>query len=138
MPNYVRARIAGGSYFFTVALLNRRSDLLIARIDLLRDAIRKVKSAKPFYIDACVILPDHMHCVWTLPIGDHDYSSRWKDIKGTFSRALPKTELLDEVRKKMVNGESGNAGFGNMRFATTQIIGDILITSTSIHTNMDW
>ena len=105
MPNYVRTRVEGGSYFFTVALLNRRSGLLVAQVGLLRDAIRKVKLAKPFHIDAWVILPDHMHCVWTLPGGDDDYSSRWKDIKSTFSRSLPKCEFVDRIRKR--NGERG-------------------------------
>ena len=40
----------------------------------------------PFEIDAFVLLPDHLHCIWTLPAGDRDFSTRWRLIKGNFSR----------------------------------------------------
>jgi hypothetical protein len=58
------------AHFFTVNLLDRRSDLLVARIDALREAVRRVRDRAPFHIDAWAVLPDHMHCVWTLPDGD--------------------------------------------------------------------
>ena len=70
MPDYRRNRVAGGTYFFTVNLLERRSRLLVERIDGLRTAVRMVRKNQPFHIDAWVVLPDHMHCVWTLPVGD--------------------------------------------------------------------
>jgi putative transposase len=92
MPNYRRNRVPGGTYFFTVNLLDRSSDLLIERIDVLRAAVRQVRARAPFHIDAWVLLPEHMHCIWTLPIGDSDFSSRWKAIKSEFSRRLPNTE----------------------------------------------
>lgn len=94
MPDYRRVRVAGGCYFFTVALLDRRSDLLVRQVDLLREAVRAAKASRPFHIDAWVVLPDHMHCLWTLPEGDADYSGRWRDIKKRFSRALPRTEIV--------------------------------------------
>jgi putative transposase len=105
MPDYRRNRVAGGTYFFTVNLLERRSKLLVQHIDVLRTAIKHVQKSKPFYIDAWVVLPDHMHCVWTLPMGDDDYPARWKAIKTAFSRAMPKTERLSIAR--VAKGERG-------------------------------
>jgi len=68
IPDYRRYRVPGGCYFFTVNLLERRgNDLLIRHIDFLRDAVRLVRRSRPFTIDAWVVLPDHLHCVWTLP-----------------------------------------------------------------------
>ena len=95
----------GGTYFFTVNLLERKSDLLVEYIDCLREAVRMVRFNQPFHIDAWVVLPDHMHCVWTLPDGDADYSSRWKAIKIAFSKSIPKTERLSAVR--IAKGERG-------------------------------
>jgi putative transposase len=89
MPNYRRNRVSGGTYFFTVNLANRRSDLLVREVETLRACIRAVRLTTPFHIDSWVILPDHMHCIWTLPEDDTDYSGRWWDIKVRFSKALP-------------------------------------------------
>ena len=82
MPNYRRAFAPGASWFFTVNLLQRRrNDLLLRHVELLRDAVRRVHRDYPFTIDAWVVLPEHMHCVWTLPPGDADYPLRWRLIK---------------------------------------------------------
>ena len=106
MPNYRRAFVPGGTWFFTVNLLQRRdNELLVREIDLLRQVIRQVCHRHPFKIDAWVVLPEHMHCVFTLPPDDCDFSLRWRLIKSRFSRALPKTEMLSAVRKKY--GERG-------------------------------
>lgn len=106
MPNYRRAFIPGGTYFFTVNLLQRYdNNLLIREIDLLRESVRKVRKKYPFKIDAWVVLPEHIHCVWTLPPNDSDFSLRWRLIKSGFSRALPKTEQRSKVRKSA--GERG-------------------------------
>ena len=102
---YRRNYVDGGTYFFTVNLLERDKSLLVDHIDILREAVRWVKAHRPFEIDAWVVLPDHMHAVWTLPEGDRDYSSRWREIKKRFSKAMPKTERLSVVRK--VKGERG-------------------------------
>lgn len=88
MSNYRRMRIAGGCWFFTVNLYDRHSDLLIRHIAELRLAVRKVKQRHPFEINAWVILPDHMHCIWTLPSNDCDFSLRWQEIKKTFTASL--------------------------------------------------
>ncbi len=105
MPDYRRNRVPGGTYFFTVNLLERSSTLLVTHVDALRDAVRKVRARQPFHIDAWVVLPDHMHTVWTLPPGDTDYPGRWKAIKIAFAKTLPKTERLSPVRA--ANGERG-------------------------------
>ena len=89
MPDYRRNRVPGGTYFFTVNLRDRSQDLLTRHIDQLRDAVRRTRIGSPFQIDAWVVLPDHMHCMWTLPAGDSDFPGRWKAIKAGFSAALP-------------------------------------------------
>lgn len=100
MPNYRRNRIPGGTYFFTVNLFNRQSRLLVEHIARLREAVRITRQRQPFHIDAWVVLPDHLHCIWTLPPNDNDYSNRWRSIKKAFSKSLPKTEYLSPVRVK--------------------------------------
>ena len=62
MPDYCRNRVPGGTFVFTVNLLDRRPNLLVANIDALRDVVRRVRARAPFHIDAWVVLPDHMHC----------------------------------------------------------------------------
>ena len=91
---YRRARISGGCYFFTVALADRSSNLLAAHIDTLRAAFKAVKASHPFTINAIVILPEHLHCLWTLPPDDDNYSARWMLIKRNFSLNISKTEAI--------------------------------------------
>ena len=88
MPDYRRNRIPGATYFFTVNLCDRSSDLLVAEIETLRASVRQVRDRSPFHLDAWVVLPDHMHCLWTLPQNDSDFPERWRCIKAGFSRAL--------------------------------------------------
>jgi len=84
---YIRTKLKGDVYFFTVNLAERNNnDLLIANIELLREAFRLTKQRHPFIIDACVILPEHLHCIWRLPEGDNDFSKRWRLIKMHFSK----------------------------------------------------
>ena len=129
MSNYRRAYINGGTWFFTVNLLQRhQNDLLIRNIDPLRQTVKKVRGKYPFHIDAWVVLPDHIHCVWTLPPNDADFSNRWRLIKSGFSRAMSNTEYRSKVRIK--NGErgiypqgtSGNDITGNIASAMIWII----------------
>ena len=106
MPNYRRAWHTGGTYFFTVNLLQRHgNDLLTRHIALLRNAVRSVQSRHPFRIHGWVVPPDHLHCVMTLPPGDADFAMRWRLIKMDFSKSLPKTERLSKVRA--ARGERG-------------------------------
>ena len=97
MPDYRRNRVPGGTFFFTVNLEDRRSDLLVRRFDALRDAVLRVRGRLPFRIEAWVVLPDHMHWLWTLPEGDDDFPGRWRAIKIAFSKALP----IDLHRREM-------------------------------------
>ena len=84
---YRRAFIPGGSYFFTVVTENRRPVFNnTAMVEVLRDAFRNVRKSRPFEIDAMVVMPDHLHCLWTLPSGDNDYATRWRLIKTGFTK----------------------------------------------------
>jgi putative transposase len=104
--NYRRAWHAGGTYFFTLNLLQRRNnDLLIQFIDILRDVVKHVKQKHPFKIHGWVVLPDHLHCVIELPVGDADFATRLRLIKAGFSKAIPKTEYRSDVR--LARGERG-------------------------------
>ena len=89
MSNYRRAHVPCGVYFFTVVTLDRAPIFVNeARVGALREAFRKVKAARPFRVDALVVLPDHLHCIWRMPEGDADYSSRWREIKKATSRQI--------------------------------------------------
>jgi putative transposase len=105
MANYRRNRVSGGTFFFTVNLLDRRSNLLVEHIDALRAVVRRVRARAPFHIDAWVVLPDHMHCLWTLPQGDADFPGRWRAIKIAFSKSLPAAEPRSAVMVR--RGERG-------------------------------
>jgi putative transposase len=100
MSRYLRYRVKGGCYFFTVNLQDRKQRLLTEHIDLLRDAFRKVKQQRTFHIDAIVILPEHLHCMMTLPENDADFSGRWREIKKIFSKQLPTMEYRSKTRIK--------------------------------------
>jgi putative transposase len=95
---YRRANIAGATYFFTVNLADRKSKLLTEKIDILRNAVRKIRRSYPFDILAMVVLPDHLHAIWRLPEGDANFPLRWSLIKAAFSREIPKGELIRRSR----------------------------------------
>jgi putative transposase len=106
MPSYRRVWHPGGTYFFTVNLLQRRGNTLLAdQIDLLRTTVDLVRRRHPFHIHGWVVLPDHLHCVIELPEGDSDFVNRWRLIKLGFSKKLPKTERRSSVR--VARGERG-------------------------------
>lgn len=97
---YRRAWQPGGTWFFTVNLHDRDETLLVDNVKLLRAAFRTVQRRHPFDIDAIVILPDHLHAIFTLPAGDGDFSMRWNQIKGRFSKALPRSESLTPTQQR--------------------------------------
>ncbi len=106
MTEYRRAKIQGASYFFTVNCAERRGNRILENnIDALRHAFRGVKQKHPFKIDAIVVLPEHLHCIWTMPAGDADYSMRWNLIKSGFSRLITADEKRSDSRIK--RGERG-------------------------------
>lgn len=96
---YRRARVPGATYFFTVNLADRRSRLLVENIDVLRATLRRVQQAHPFHMDAMVVLPDHLHAMWTLPADDADFSMRWMLIKAGFSRQMATGRSASRIAK---------------------------------------
>jgi putative transposase len=92
MPDYRRNYTSGGTYFFTV-VTHQRLPILTSGLgrECFRKALLREQVVRPFDLFAIVLLPDHLHCIWSLPPGDADYSLRWSRIKGSFSRAF----LLD-------------------------------------------
>ena len=102
MVGYRRNFVPGGTFFFTVALADRRSSVLVDQITALRAAFRSARRKNTFEIDAIVILPDHLHAIFTLPPDDADYSGRWRHIKARFTRQVVAKGLPVERRP---NGE---------------------------------
>ena len=95
---YRRTDITGTTYFFTTNIAERHKSLLVDHIDVLRQAVKMVKQQHPFEIDAMVVLPDHLHTIWTLPPGDCDYPTRWMLFKAAFSRQINKGERRNKSR----------------------------------------
>lgn len=107
MPNYRRAKTEGGTYFFTVVTYQRQPFLCLDESRaILKAAIQKTLLSLPFYVDAWILLPDHMHCLWTLPECNSNYSTRWALIKNEFTKNKISTEhtcarpALSESRKR--------------------------------------
>jgi putative transposase len=93
MVRYRRNFVPGGTYFFTVTLDDRSSSALVDHVDALRIAFRVARQERPFTVDAVVVLPEHLHAIWTLPSGDADFSGRWKRIKAHFTHRLVATGI---------------------------------------------
>ena len=105
---YRRSRTPGGTFFFTVATQRRRKILCMeGNVRLLRQAFREVKARHPFTIEAFVLLPDHIHCVWTLPPDDRDFSTRWMLIKCRFSRGCKGPAAAQISASRVRKRESG-------------------------------
>jgi putative transposase len=104
MTNYRRLRVPGGTYFFTVCLEDRASTALTDHIDQLRFAYAKTVAELPVICEAMVVLPNHLHAIWTLPEGDADFSDRWRRIKARFSHglrpSLPPNHSMTERRER--------------------------------------
>jgi putative transposase len=101
MSRYRRLEIEGGAFFFTLALAERGSNLLVRHIERLRSAYAAVEKRHPFETVAICILPDHIHALWQLPDGDADYASRWSLLKSGFSRGLPPAKRsMSKIRKR--------------------------------------
>jgi len=98
MVQYRRNLIKGGTYFFTVTLLNRQSKLLVEQVNILREAVKLTKQRYPFEIIAWVVLPEHLHAVWQLPADDCNYAGRWRAIESHFVQALKKQNIKVDMR----------------------------------------
>jgi putative transposase len=100
MVNYRRARVPGATFFFTVTLRDRGSRVLTEHIAALRASVSIVKRERPLRIEALVVLPDHLHTIWTLPDDDADYSGRWRAIKAAFTRELKRRGVTLECDRR--------------------------------------
>jgi putative transposase len=125
--------MVGGTFFFTVVTYRRRKILTTPEsISILRKVISEVRREYPFSIDGWVLLPDHMHCIWTLPEGDDDYSRRWGLIKAGFSRGAKTLFHRDNLmtRSKEYHREST---IWQRRFWEHQIRGE-----KDLHAHLDY
>lgn len=104
MTQYRRPHVPGATIFFSVNLQNPGSDLLIREINLLRFSVARTLRWHPVEVQAWTVLPDHMHCIWTLPAGDSDYATRWRQIKTYFSRALPPSSVRQSMAQRQERG----------------------------------
>ncbi len=103
---YRRAFVPGGSYFFTLVTEQRRKLFADAEnVDVLRQAFQQVMAKRPFAIDAAVILPDHLHCIWTLPPDDADFANRWRLIKTWFTKHCNVKNLVIPNAPRLRKGE---------------------------------
>jgi putative transposase len=105
MVTYRRNFVPGRSFFFTVNLADRRLSLLTTHVEASREAFRAIRLSHAFKIEAIVVLPDHLHAIWTMPEGDADFATRWRLIKTTFSRKIPSGERVSASR--VARGERG-------------------------------
>lgn len=112
MSDYRRVRIPGAKYFFTVSLADRSSELLVREVAHLRAAFAVTQRERPFWCDAFVVLPDHLHAIWTLPPRDADYSRRWGAIKARFTRGVKASGVVGwnptlRTDSKIAKGDAG-------------------------------
>ena len=131
MVNYRRNRVAGGTYFFTSTLRDRRSRRLTDYIEELRGSYMRVSRARPFETIAIVVLPEHLHAVWRLPERDSDYSGRWREIKANFAHALTRSGRAHHL-DGMAQIDLCKGAIGNIRSAMKKTYGATSTISTSI------
>ena len=115
MSCYRRPFQTGATIFFTVNIADRGQSLLTDQISLLRKSVKEARQDRPFRIDAWVVMPDHMHCVWTLPEGDRAYGQRWGVIKSKFTRYLRRVGFHPTVPSRSKR-DKGDAGVWQRRF----------------------
>jgi putative transposase len=139
MPNDRRAFVPGGCFFLHGQSAGAEANPARRPYRALARGGRGDGGNHPFTIDAFVVLPDHLHAVWTLPPGDCDVSTRWRLIKSRFARALPKRDRLSAVRKaRAASAASGNGGFGSISSAMTPMTHDMSNIATSIRSSTAW
>ena len=113
MSDYRHPICAGACVFITVNLADRRSDLLVRAVDVLRRAVAETRTTRPFAVDAWVVLPDHFHCVWRLPEGDGDVSTRVAAIKARFSRDLRRSGFTPTQQPNRHGVKAGRSRHGD-------------------------
>jgi putative transposase len=120
MRTYIRSDAAGAVYFFTLALQDRGTRWLVDHVPDLRQAFAGVRSRHAFDIEAIVVLPEHIHALWRLPVDDGDFSTRWMLIKQSFTRALQAKGVLDPG-SAAARGARGERSIWQRRFWEHQI-----------------
>jgi len=102
MPEYLRIKLEGCLYFFTVVTFDRKPILTSNRsIEILRSVIKEVQSDLPFIIEGFVLLPNHIHSIWRMPENEKDYSKRWQAIKAKFTHRYLVDDCFVEVSRSM-------------------------------------
>ena len=105
---YRRSQASGATFFFTVVTYKRRRILCCnENVSLINEGFKHAVSKRPFVIDAFVMLPDHIHCIWTLPEGDNDFSTRWWSIKSYFTRRCNTKHKDDQSDNMKIKGMKG-------------------------------
>lgn len=127
--------MAGATYFFTLALADRRSNLLVSHIEALRTACRRARNLHPFATISICVMPDHLHAIWRLPQDDADFALLWRVIKSGFSR-----QLAGDPRhgaSKTTRREKGiwQRRYWEHRFGMTAICSGMWITSITIRSS---
>ena len=120
MRTHIRADAAGAVYFFTLTLQDRGARTLVEHVDLLRAAVRDVKARHPFDIEAMVVLPEHLHALWRLPVEDKDFSTRWMLVKKAFTQGLVEAGVLPEEATS-ARGLKGERNLWQRRFWEHQV-----------------
>jgi putative transposase len=110
MPEYRRLQTKGGTFFFTVVTFRRQPILTAEAVrQALREGIHRARQSLPFKIEAWVLLPNHLHAIWTLPPEDNNYAARWAIIKREVSKccgrqfSIPEN-LSDSKQKRQESG----------------------------------
>jgi len=136
MSNYRRIKSEGGTFFFTVVTYKRQSIFNSTEcVETLRASITETRRIATFTIHAWVLLPDHMHCIWTLPEGDFDYSRRWGMIKAGFTKKIQ--HKLPDFRISSSRRKHRESSIWQRRFWEHQIRDDrdFLMHTDYIHYN---
>jgi putative transposase len=132
MPEYRRIKVKAGTYFFTVVTYGRRPFLTNEHVrTALREGIQEVRQALPFTIEAWVLLPDHLHAIWTLPKNDDNFTSRWAIIKRSVSRL--KFLVENEASKNNSHVKRGERRIWQRRFWDHLIRDDL-----DLHRHLDY
>lgn len=101
MRRYIRASTPGATYFFTLTLEDRGARYLVDHVAELRSCFAAVKASHPFRTEAVVVLPEHLHALWTLPPDDADFGTRWMLIKQGFTQRLLELGALDRTASNL-------------------------------------
>ena len=120
MRRYIRARSGGATYFLTLTLQDRSSRYLVDHVAVLRQCLGQVKQRHPFDIDAIVVLPEHLHALWTMPADDPDFSTRCMLLKQRFTQQLGALGALDGTASHQ-RGRKGERSLWQRRFWEHQI-----------------